>query len=75
VQHKNALLNFLQEFVPWLHALELNGLRSRRENREVLEPGEALLIDKFRWIIGLVANPILQPALKPPFLGNEEGGL
>ena len=33
------------------------------------------LIDKFRWVIGLVANPALRPALKLTFLGNEEGGL
>jgi hypothetical protein len=33
------------------------------------------LIDKFRWVLGLVANPVLRPALKLPFLGNQEGGL
>jgi hypothetical protein len=33
------------------------------------------IIDKFRWVIGLVANPALRPALKLPFLGSEEGGL
>jgi hypothetical protein len=33
------------------------------------------VIDKFRWVIGLVANPMLRPALRLPFLGNEEGGL
>jgi hypothetical protein len=32
------------------------------------------IIDKFRWVIGLVANPVLRP-LKRPFLGSEEGGL
>jgi hypothetical protein len=25
--------------------------------------------------MGLVANPLLRPALKLPFRGNEEGGL
>ena len=33
------------------------------------------VIDTFRWVIGLVANPVLRPALKLPLLGNEEGGL
>jgi hypothetical protein len=33
------------------------------------------VIDQFRWVMGLVANPMLRPALKLPFLGNEEGGL
>jgi len=33
------------------------------------------VIDKFRWVIGLVANPIVRPALRLPFLGYEEGGL
>ena len=33
------------------------------------------IIDKFRWVIGLVANPKLRPALRLPFLGYEEGGL
>jgi hypothetical protein len=33
------------------------------------------VIDKFRWVMGLVANPVLRPALKLPFRGNEEGGL
>jgi hypothetical protein len=33
------------------------------------------IVDKFRWVMGLVANPRLRPALKLPFLGNQEGGL
>lgn len=33
------------------------------------------VIDKFRWVIGQVANPLLRPALKLSFLGNEERGL
>jgi hypothetical protein len=33
------------------------------------------VVDKFRWIMALVANPMLRPALRLPFLGNEEGGL
>lgn len=33
------------------------------------------VVDKYRWVIGLVANPVVRPALKLPFLGNEEGGL
>jgi hypothetical protein len=33
------------------------------------------VVDEFRWVIGLVANPMLRPALRLPFLGNEEGGL
>jgi hypothetical protein len=33
------------------------------------------VIEKFRWVIGLVANPFVRPALRLPFLGYEEGGL
>jgi hypothetical protein len=33
------------------------------------------VIDKFRWVIGLVANPFVRPALRLPFLGYEQGGL
>jgi hypothetical protein len=33
------------------------------------------VIDKFRWIIGLVANRVVRPTLRLTFLGNEEGGL
>jgi len=174
--HRRALRSFLERYQPLLHALELNGMRSRRENREVLalgeevgmpvisggdrhgcEPNAALnltraatfdefvrevreerhseillmpqffdalplrllentwhaladapgefgrrhwmtrvfiekdgeatplsqftgtrfhrIIDKFRWLIALAATPALRPALRLPFLGNEEGGL
>jgi hypothetical protein len=176
VEHWRVLQEFLEPFLPFLHAIELNGMRSRRENRDVLALGEAIdlpvtsggdrhgcepnatlnvsgadsfadfvhevryerrseivlmrqffeplpirlienawhaladapgefgrrhwmtrvffeqqgeakalaqftetrferVIDKFRWVIGLVANPFLRPALRPPFLGYEEGGL
>jgi len=175
-QHRAALGSFLRIFLPMVHALELNGMRSRKENRMVVRLGEELqvpvisggdrhgceanavlnvtnagtfeefvqevredrrsevmlmpqffeplplrlmenawhalsdapgefgrrhwmtrvfieedgkalplsqftgtrfhrVIDKFRWVIGLVANPMLRPALRLPFLGNEEGGL
>lgn len=174
--HREILRGFLEQYLSFLHAIELNGMRSRKENREVLRLGEVLnvpvisggdrhgcepnatlnltqavsfeefvqeirqekrsevallpqffeslplrlienawhalsdapgefgrrhwmtrvfmeeqgevkalsqftgtrfqrVIDKFRWIIGLVANPVLRPALKLSFLGNEEGGL
>jgi hypothetical protein len=174
--HRRSLQSFLESYQPLLHALELNGLRSRRENREVLALGEAIgmpvisggdrhgcepnaalnltkaatfdefvrevreehrseillmpqffdalplrlmenswhaladapgefgrshwmsrvfieenggatplthftgtrfhrIVDKFRWLLALVANPALRPALRLPFLGNEEGGL
>ena len=33
------------------------------------------VIDKFRRVLGLVVNPVLRPARKLPFLGNQEGGL
>jgi hypothetical protein len=33
------------------------------------------VIDKFRWMMALVASPALRPALRLPFLGNQEGGL
>jgi len=175
-EHRRVLMEFLRSFLVFLHALELNGMRSRRENREVLELGETMdrpvvsggdrhgceanavlnvsraetfaefvhevrnqrhsqialmpqffeplplrlmenawhalrdapgefgrrhwmtrvflveggeakalsqftgtrferLVDKFRWVIGLAANPVLRPALRLPFLGYEEGGL
>jgi hypothetical protein len=175
-EHRETLKNFLKEFLPFFHAIELNGMRSRRENREVLQLGKALdmpvisggdrhgcepnaalnisraesfpefvhevrnerrseillmpqffdalplrlienawhaladapgefgrrhwmtrvfieqdgkaaplsqftgtrfhrVIEKFRWVIGLVANPFVRPALRLPFLGYEEGGL
>ena len=175
-EHREALKRFLKEFLAFFHAIELNGMRSRRENREVLQLGKALdipvisggdrhgcepnaalnisraenfpefvhevrnerrseivlmpqffdalplrlienawhaladapgefgrhhwmtrvfieqdgkaaplsqftgtrfhrVIEKFRWVIGLVANPFVRPALRLPFLGYEEGGL
>lgn len=176
LEHRRVLRGFLESFLPFLHAIELNGMRSRRENREVLALGESIdlpvisggdrhgcepnavlnlsradsfegfvheiryekrseilqmpqffealplrlienswhaladapgefgrrhwmtrvfieedgqaqalaqftgtrfqrVIDQFRWVIGLVANPIVRPALRLPFLGYEEGGL
>jgi len=175
-EHRRELLEFLERFLPFLHAIELNGMRSRRENREVLALGEAIdrpvisggdrhgceanavlnvsqaerfeefvdevrrerrshivlmpqffeplplrlienawhaladapgefgrrrwmtrvfieqvgvakslsqftgtrferVIEHFRWVIGLVANPLVRPVLRLPFLGYEEGGL
>ena len=175
-QHREELQSFLQNFAPWLHAIEVNGMRSRRENREVLQLGEQInlpvisggdrhgcepnavlnltnastfdefaqeirtdrrselallpqyfepltlrlienawhaladapgefgrrdwmtrvfveengelipfsnfkgtrfhrIIEKFRWVIKLVVNPVIRPALRLTFLGNEEGGL
>jgi hypothetical protein len=175
-KHRWALHEFLECFLPFLNAIELNGMRSRRENREVVTLGEAIdkpvisggdrhgcepnaavnltrarsfeefvhevryekrseimlmpqffeplplrlienawhaladapgefgrrhwmtrvfleeeggpkplsqftgtrfhrVIEKFRWVIGLVANPLVRPALRLPFLGYEEGGL
>jgi len=174
--HRRSLQKFLSTYQPFIHALELNGMRSRRENREVLAFGEAIglpvisggdrhgcepnaalnlsrvasfdefvqevreerrsdillmpqffdalrlrllenswhaladapgefgrqhwmarvfieengratplsqftgtrfhrVVDKFRWLLALVANPALRPALRLPFFGNEEGGL
>ena len=175
-EHRETLQRFLGNFQPFLHAIELNGMRSRKENREVLQLGETLdmpvvsggdrhglepnavlnvtratsfeefahevrnerrseillmpqffealplrlienawhalsdapgefgrrhwmtrvfiiendeakplsqftgtrfhrVVDKFRWVIGLIANPVVRPALRLPFLGYEEGGL
>jgi len=175
-RHKRALRSFLSKFLPQAHAIEVNGMRSRKENREVLELGAVLgipvisggdrhgleanavlnvspaesfeefveevreekrseivlmpqyfeplplrlienawhalsdapgefgrghwmtrvffeqngearalsqftgtrfhrLVDKFRWVISLVANPVLRLAVRLPFLGHEEGGL
>ncbi|HYA78796.1 MAG TPA: hypothetical protein VED65_00540 [Candidatus Bathyarchaeia archaeon] len=175
-EHLRVLKQFLNEHLRFIHAIELNGMRSRRENRDVVALGEALerpvvsggdrhglepnavvnvsraetfeefvheirnekrseivmmpqffdalplrlidnawhalsdapgefgrrhwmtrvfieengeakalshfngtrfhrVVDKFRWVIGLVANPALRPALRLPFLGYEEGGL
>jgi hypothetical protein len=174
--HRAVLHGFLADCLPFLHAIEVNGMRSRKENREVLQLGEALdipvisggdrhglepnavlnvsnaasfeefvhevryerrseillmpqffealplrlienawhaladapgefgrhhwmtrvfveqdgeakplsqfsgtrfqrIVDKFRWLIGLVANPVVRPALRLPFAGYEEGGL
>jgi hypothetical protein len=39
-QHKSALAEFLETLGPLVHALELNGMRSRRENREVIKLAE-----------------------------------
>jgi hypothetical protein len=174
--HQDALRSFLERYLPFLHAIELNGMRSRRENSELLQLAEALerpvvsggdrhgceanavlniseaksfaefvwevrekgrseivlmpqffeplplrliengfhaladapgefgrrhwmtrvfieqdgetkalsqftgtrferVIEKFRWVMGLVANPVVRPALRLPFVGYEEGGL
>ena len=174
--HRDVLDRFLCDVLPCIHAFELNGMRSRKENREVLLLGEALdvpvisggdrhglepnvvlnvsraatfedfvdeirnerrseillmppffdplplrllenaycalcdapgefgrghwmtrifieengearavshlagtrfqsIVEKFRWIMGLVANPVLRPAFRVPFVGYEEGGL
>ena len=174
--HSHMLHQFIAKFKSYLHALELNGMRSRRENRDVMSLGEELdmpvvsggdrhgcepnavlnlsraesfeefvfeireghnseialmpqyfeplglrllegtwhtladapgefgrehwmtrvfieedgvdiplsqfngtrfhrIIDKFRWILALSASPVLRPALRLPFRGNEEGGL
>lgn len=175
-EHRRLLEEFLASHLPFLHAIELNGMRSRRENREVIALGEAIdrpvisggdrhgceanavlnvsradsfdefveeircdrrsrivlmpqffeplplrlienawhaladapgefgrshwmtrifieqdgepkalsqftgtrferVIEKFRWVMGLVANPLIRPALRLPFVGYEEGGL
>lgn len=39
-QHIASLESFLKKNAFWIHALELNGLRSRRENQKVLKLGE-----------------------------------
>jgi hypothetical protein len=41
-RHQAALANFLRKWRSAIHALELNGLRSRRENEEVLRLGAAV---------------------------------
>lgn len=176
-RHKLSLMSFLRRWGKSIHALELNGMRSRRENHEVLELGrlvqlpvvsggdrhgcepnatlnvtaaetfeefvnevrcegrseivlmpqyfEALrlrllenawhavsdapgefgrrdwmtrvfitdgkggaqplsdfagtrlrsVVDRFRWVMALLASPQLRPALRMTFLGHEEGGL
>jgi hypothetical protein len=38
-QHRDSLAIFLQKYGHLLHALEINSMRSRRENRQVLELG------------------------------------
>jgi len=40
--HLVSLSQFLEEFRPLLHALEINGMRSRRENRSVVELAAAV---------------------------------
>ena len=40
-QHRDSLAIFLQKYGHLLHGLELNGLRSRSENEEVLKLGKA----------------------------------
>lgn len=40
--HRECLRELLARFRPWIHALELNGLRSWSENREVCEMASAL---------------------------------
>jgi hypothetical protein len=42
VGHREILNNFLQKYGLYFHALELNGLRSQRENKQVLELGRAV---------------------------------
>jgi hypothetical protein len=175
-RHRRVLRLFLEKYREMLHAVELNGMRSRRENREVIVLGEEIglpvvsggdrhgcepnavlnvtrattfdefavelredryseimlmphffeplqlrllenawhaladapgefgrrhwmsrvfieengsatplsqftgtrfhrVIDRFRWVMALVASPALRPALRLSFLGNEEGGI
>ena len=33
------------------------------------------IVDRFRWVMALLASPQVRPALRVAFLGNEEGGL
>jgi len=40
-QHEQGLQRFLQKYGGLIHALELNGLRSKKENEQVLELGAA----------------------------------
>jgi hypothetical protein len=175
-EHRRCLEEFLTNYLSFLHAIEVNGMRSRRENREVIALGEAIdrpvisggdrhgcepnatlnlsrassfdefvqeirydrrsqlvlmpqffeplplrlienawytladapgefgrshwmtrvfieqdgesrpltqfshtrfkrVVEKFRWVMGLVTNPLIRPALRLPFHGYEEGGL
>jgi len=39
-RHERMTLEFVGAFRPWIHGLELNGLRSRGENRRVMALGE-----------------------------------
>jgi hypothetical protein len=39
-EHRKSLWSFLEKYQRMIHALELNGMRSRRENHEVVELGE-----------------------------------
>jgi hypothetical protein len=41
-RHRASALEFLRKFSPYLHALELNGLRPWRENRDVAALGQAV---------------------------------
>jgi hypothetical protein len=41
-RHESALWSFLQKWRHSIHALELNGLRSRKENETVMRLGEAI---------------------------------
>ena len=41
-QHKSSLAEFLEKYGPLVHALELNGMRSRNENRELLKLAQEL---------------------------------
>jgi hypothetical protein len=175
-EHRRCLEEFLTNYLSFLHGIEVNGMRSRRENREVIALGEAIdrpvisggdrhgcepnatlnlscahsfdefvqeirydrrsqmvlmpqfleplplrlienawytladapgefgrshwmtrvfieqegesrpltqfshtrfkrVVEKFRWVMGLVTNPLIRPALRLPFHGYEEGGL
>jgi hypothetical protein len=38
--HRPSVLRFLSSFGPWIHALEISGLRTWRENRDVLALAE-----------------------------------
>ena len=40
VRHRKLLQVFFEKFLPFLHAVEVNGMRPRRENREVVVLGE-----------------------------------
>jgi hypothetical protein len=40
--HRESFRQLMERYRPWIHALELNGLRSWRENREVCEIADSL---------------------------------